>query len=493
MAFNDQNRATPWAALSVLLTTLTGSAWAEEMPEFYKAGTSAPLEALAGIDTVSMARTSTQFASARGMTELDDITLSHEGGQAGSLLISETIGPNALAGNGGAGSPTDFTFYRVGLDGVMDFNANISKLQLGCGGVNGLLTGTPNCDIDIDYLSFMGINAAGDAPGVAGSSFSMKRPFVSFAVKNAANPATREIVGFQLGGQSINGALGIGRSYANGQTNLEHGGVCNTATTTGAGVSTCNSGINSISGSLSLELSAAIMANATVATFNTDIKACFGRLTNGDMYGCGTVSATSTGTGTRQNNATDGTAPFFVDAGGTRLSMLHIAAAKLHIENMDLNCNIFNFLICSPVEIAANAIVDDGYGQLKIDMRQVHYLLTPQTENFFLSFQRQPVSWPSYSKAKPPTNVAFDACNSVYTSRPARCDSAYAPMANTGWWLNAPGAKILNIKPPQPILLGNISVATLLSTFSPEGTLLIDNPKINLTRPGNCYGTTVFC
>jgi hypothetical protein len=454
--------------------------------DIYVAGTSTPITTVANVDTARMVQDRQVFADTHGLTQIDDGDLGTMGGQAGSLLISDTIAPNALTGNTGAGSPTDFTFFRVGLDGVLDFNANMSKLQLGCGGVNSLLTGTPGCDIDIDYLSFMGINATGDAPGVAGSSFSMKRPFVEFAIKNANNPATREVAGFQLGGQSINGALGIGRQYANGQTNLEHGGVCNTATTTGAGVSTCNSGINAVSGNLGLELSAAITAHANVAIYDTTIKACFGRITSpaGGMYGC---------TSNPSASATDGTAPFFVQASGTRISQLWVAAAKLHIQNINLGC-FFLDVVCLGIQGGLNTLVSNGYGQLKIDMRQVHYLVTPNTPNFFLSFQRQPVAWPNYSKTTPPTNVANDICNPASNgSPPASCLSAYAPVANTGWWLNAPGAKILNIEPPQPIELGSVSIGTLLSVFAPEGTLLIDNPKIGLARPSNCYGSSTFC
>lgn len=425
-----------------------------------------------------------QFAESRGLSAITDTDMGHIEAQAGSLIISDRIGPNELTGATSANTFANFSYYRMGIDGKLDFNANISKLQLGCGGVNDLLTG-PGCDIDIDYVSFMGINAAGNAPGAAGSPFQMTRPFVEIAFKNENNPAKREVVGFRLGAQSINGALGLGREYANGQINMERGGTCNTADTTGSTVSNCHSGINSVSGYLGLELSAAVRARARVTvlgipTYTTDIEACFGRIA---MFGCSTNPSP---------NATDGTAPFLVDAGGTRLDTLHVAAAKLHMNSFDLNC-FFLDAACLSIQAGLNTLVDNGYGQLKIDMRQVHYLLTPQTSNFFLSFQREPVSWPNYSKTTPPNNIAFDACNSVYTSRPARCGSAYSPTANTGWWLNAPGAKILNIAPPQTLQIGDVSISTLLSVFSPEGTLLINNPKIALARPDNCYGAAQFC
>jgi hypothetical protein len=107
--------------------------------------------------------------------------------------------------------------------------------------------------------------------------------------------------------------------------------------------------------------------------------------------------------------------------------------------------------------------------------------------------QREPVSWPNYSKAPPPSNVAFDSCNPAYGQTTPRCFSAYAPAANTGWWLNAPGAKILNINPPNRLNVGNVDVGTAISLLGPEGRLIIDNPKIDLRRQDNCHGAAIFC
>lgn len=426
----------------------------------------------------ALAMVSSGFANARGIVEMDDADMSGALGQAGSLILTDTITPNSLTGSGTAGTYANFTYHRMGLDGKLDFNVNMSKLQLGCGGVNDLLTG-PGCDLDVDYVSFMGINAAGNAPDPTGaaSAFKMTRPFIEFAVKNENDPARREVVGFRIGAQSINGALGLGREYTSATTNLERGGTCNPAATTGAGVAACHSGINQISGFLSVEMSAAIPARANLmGLFTADLDTCFGRMTPA-KYSCN-----------------PSTTPFFVDAGGTRLETLHVAAAKLLISNIDLNCNSLNFLICSPVQLFANTLTDEGYGQLKVDLPAVHYLLTPNTENFFLSFQRERVSWPNYSKAKPPNNIAFDACNPAYGQASARCSSAYAPAANTGWWLNAPGVKLLNISSPNRIVLpGTLDASTLLSLLGPEGKLIIDNPKVSLPRPDNCYGAAKFC
>ncbi len=428
------------------------------------------------------------------LVPMEDEALSDVLAQDGSLFLSDHIAPNALANAPGDGS-ANFDFYRMGLDVKLNLNANMAKFQLGCGGVNDLLSSSAACDIDIDYLSFMGINNDGDFPALDGpeSAFELIRPYVELAVKNDNSATLREVVGLKVGGQRINGALGIGRDYTGASkpsegfvgpgletylVNQEHGGTCNPSATTGQGVVNCHSGINSVSGFLSLELSAAIRARANMAgLYNADLDTCFGRM-NPAQYGCGPNSM-----------------PFFVDAGGTRLQTLHVAAAKLTVDDIDLNCAWWDAVCWGIVNPLASAIVNEGYGQLKIDMRQVHYLLTPNTENFFLSLQREKVSWPNYSKAPPPNNIAFDACNPSYGQIPSngRCSSGYAPTANTGWWLNAPGAKILNINPPDRIDVGRVDLGTVISLLGPEGRLLIDNPKIDLPRVSNCYGSAVFC
>lgn len=97
------------------------------------------------------------------MTPMPDSALADITGQNGSLFLSDHISPNELQRAPGDGS-ADFDFYRMGLNAKLNLNLNISKFQVGCGGVNDLLATTPACDLDIDYLGFMGINAAGTRP-----------------------------------------------------------------------------------------------------------------------------------------------------------------------------------------------------------------------------------------------------------------------------------------------------------------------------------------
>lgn len=162
------------------------------------------------LDAAEAQRVASTFGGAQGLQAIDDEALGEIQAQAGSLILMDKIGPNELTGALGPGSATDFTYYRMGMDVKLDLNANISKLQLGCGGANDFLTGARGCDLDIDYVGFMGLNGTNDRPGLPGSPFTLTRPFIEIAFKNENNPAKREAVGFRIGAQNINGAIRMG-------------------------------------------------------------------------------------------------------------------------------------------------------------------------------------------------------------------------------------------------------------------------------------------
>lgn len=456
-------------------------------PLLVQASTDVPL------DAVRAGQIASAFGGAQGLQTMDDETLGGIEAQAGSLILMDRVAPNELTGALGAGSSTDFSYYRMGMDVKLDLNANMSKLQLGCGGVNDYLTGARGCDLDIDYVGFMGLNPAGDRPGLPGSPFTLTRPFIEIAFKNENTAAKREVVGFRIGAQSINGAIRMGRDYTGLQpdgsfspeasmTNMENGGTCNPGASTGTGVVNCHSGLNSISGFLAgLELSAGFEASVRACTLGRAFGACLGGIT-ANLDGClGRISFSPC-------NMSD--TPFFVDAGGTRLTSLNVAAAKLKI----------------------NFVFDiEGYGRLNLDTRQVHYLLTPNSSDFFLSFQRERVSWPRYNKTTPQadlgllngcsyascgTNPAwYDSCNSAHGQVTGRCTSAYSPPANSGWWLSAANAKVLNLRPGDRINVpGNYTLLELLGALGPSTSpLVIDNPKLGFVAADNCYGSARFC
>lgn len=362
---------------------------------------------------------------ATALQEMSDGALSLESGQ-GSLFFSDKIAPT-----GTAGSATDFTFYRLGLNTDLEFNLNIDKLQLGCGGSNENLVANA-CDIDLDYVRFMGRD--GTAPGAAVTSdFMARRPYVEFAIKNDGTRTQRDIVGFKIGFESADGMLGIGRTYANGQVNVEHGGTCDTAAGDGAGALACNSGIRSISGNLNLELSANILAGTALG----DQKICFGNTATADHANCD-------GNATNNSN-TDIKDPFRIDVSGTRMTDIIIADIPAYVWEGSLN--------------GTTAAAD-----LKESLRFIHQVLldSSQSKDFFISFQRERVAYPKYDK------------------------SGYAATTNTGWWLNIPYAAIMNAS--ASVDLGILDALSALG----EGANMT-NVELGQIPPSNCYNSYNFC
>lgn len=133
------------------------------------------------------------------LERLSDQELSAVEGQA--LFTSQYVG-DGQSGNDNAG----ISFYRMNLNANVAFNMNINKLQMGCGGVNGVGA----CDIDISQVSMMGDNGSGGAGAAATSDFSLQNPYVELAIKNDSSPANREVVGFRIGAHQANGFMSMG-------------------------------------------------------------------------------------------------------------------------------------------------------------------------------------------------------------------------------------------------------------------------------------------
>ncbi|OTG83836.1 hypothetical protein [Acinetobacter sp. ANC 4648] len=111
------------------------------------------------------------------------------------------------------GGAQNIGFYKLGLEAELELNANIKKLQLGCGGTNGV----GDCDIDIDDLSLSGLKL--DANGKPASMTSEERastsakltnPFLEFAIKNPNQASTRQVVGLRLSAEKAFGLLTAG-------------------------------------------------------------------------------------------------------------------------------------------------------------------------------------------------------------------------------------------------------------------------------------------
>lgn len=159
--------------------------------------------------------------------------------------------------SGAAGNPTPVgqgvSFYTAGIEGTLALNAQIRRLQAGCGGDNGAV----GCDIDVQNFSFGCIaNGAGvcitlpptgrERTGtnndntLAGQQqmrdVVLTNPFLQFAIKNAGSASTREFVGLRLGAANATGPLSFGQvntisGFLSATANLTIGGAANVAAT----------------------------------------------------------------------------------------------------------------------------------------------------------------------------------------------------------------------------------------------------------------------
>lgn len=189
---------------------------------------------------LSAALLTSGLATAAELKPLSDAEMAAETGQA--LFNLSYLAPGQT-GNTNAG----MGFYKLGVEAQLEINANIKKLQLGCGGANG----AGNCDIDIDNLSLSGTSTTSD--GRTASSAIITNPFIQFAIKNPTTASTRELAGVKLSAEAIQGLLTLGTensSSTNGinsfsgymVTQATTGTVTTAARATGSGLTQTNLG-----------------------------------------------------------------------------------------------------------------------------------------------------------------------------------------------------------------------------------------------------------
>lgn len=378
----------------------------------------------------------------------------------GSLLWTDRIAPNALSGQLGAGSVTDFTFYRMGVDGVLGLNTNIAKMQLGCGGVNDVLDATV-CDIDLDYVSLQGLNTDRNGPGdPVTSEFRLTRPYVELAVKNDGTASQREVVGIKIGFQETSGVMGIGRKYGVGETNQEKGGVCGSGSP--ASRLNCHTGINSISGMITTEMSAETEARITWSNGNTNtLKGCYG------------------------NTASSGdpcSVPFIATRFGSRMGTLLLPNVAVTTTSCTDGAAVQFWTCAGIIEPATDGT---SYVDIKQSMRFIHQLVMNKTKDFSLSFQRQAVAYPLYDKSAYQGYRYIDYGDGQGNSDPPSVHRVMA--ANPGWWMNIPMIQMLGLTPDVIMLSGSDAIDALS-----EGAN-IENLELNQVPPANCYGNAKFC
>lgn len=144
------------------------------------------------------------------MTALNDEELSEVEGQ--SLLNLEfQQGTNTTDAQGKTYNQSNIGFYKLALSAELELNANIKKLQLGCGGDNNSIRAN-SCDIDIDHIGLSGLpddpNYTSDQR--AATSALITNPFIQFAIKNPTSAATREVLGFRVSAEKIKGLMTLG-------------------------------------------------------------------------------------------------------------------------------------------------------------------------------------------------------------------------------------------------------------------------------------------
>ncbi|MDM1246445.1 hypothetical protein HX005_03450 [Acinetobacter sp. R933-2] len=335
---------------------------------------------------------STTIEKENHMVSLNDEELSAVQGQA---LMNLTRTNDTSQG---------LNFYRLGMEAEIELNANIKKLQLGCGGING----AGNCDIDIDNLALTGVNPVNGE--YAASDAKLTNPFIEFAVKNADNSATREIVGFRFGSLEALGKLSLGTNN-------------NTSTPND------DTGINSISGDLNLNL---------VGAYISDIRVCVGLLT------CILNIPT--------NALVDDTVvPLVLN----RASVVNDIGPLVANASLGITLKLDNVhLVNQSVKAIHEIILQNSNG-------------TGGTKDFYLSLQKQSVKWPSVASPGTFRSVA----------------------AQRGWWLSLPDVTIKNPVITQRIELSVLTAGVGLF----GGRVDIQGIDLGQKPAKNCYGTLTFC
>jgi len=324
-------------------------------------------------------------------------------------------------------------FYKLGLEAELELNANIRKLQLGCGQMNG----KDGCDIDIDNFSISGLFSSRE--GRASSDAILSNPFIEFAIRNPNSASTREIVGLRLSAEKAFGMLTFG------QENSE----------------TAN-GINSFSGYMKLASATGIATTAKREMTNA-LGNMTGRISVQNAF---PLSSSPRGFSSNNYNLTLNAAsvPFAtkpMEINGSRMSSVNLVAEAL-IPEIDFSgplaatINVVGFI---PITLNKNVTgkitnlgVDIG---IKQSLGMIHSI--PVNGNpFSLSLQRQDLQW-----------------------------SNAAVAAGKGWWMAFENdIQLGDVTPNADIPITN----QLLAQVLPKVNQYLYNNPINCNGYSGCLG-----
>ena len=351
-----------------------------------------------------------------GFQQLDDEALGDIHGQA--MFVSDY----RQGAEGDGIDNNEFGFYRLMLNANLELNLNIDKLQLGCGGVNDGIA--PGCDVDIDYFRMMGLHdgpgnnpnqpaGAGQAGNPVESLFSLVRPYVEFAVTNPDQPAFREIAGIKVGSQTARGFMSFGRYDPSlpGCSNPPND-------------PNCHMGINQFSGFMDARLQGDVDLNIQGCLYSGAPSWLCANLLGGDL----SFDERQSVQGTRMN------APIFAIPASGQISL--------------------GWLGNIPIDI---------FSLFQADLRFIHGVRLEGSDDFFLSFQREPITYPAFEEGE-----------------------WAAASANTGWWMNMPNIEVSDLQ----VGYTTNFVGAISSLF---GTTQLVNYDVGQRPANNCWGAAQFC
>lgn len=407
------------------------------------------------------------LAHAEMMQSLTDDELSNINGQALMSLtyISPTDSQNKMSGQG-------VGFYKLGVEAELELNANIKKLQLGCGGVNG----ANGCDIDIDNLSLSGISTTRD--GRVASSAKLTNPFIEFAIKNPNAASTREVVGMRLSADKVLGLLTLGTEN-----------------------SANSNGINSLSGFLKINPSTGTAYTAernmaytdTNMTIDGNVKACVLFII------CPTLGFKSSDYNLGLKSAK---ADIFLNGttvNGTRLSAVNLNGYA-NIGQLDFSGDLKAALNITGGLLKLQKQVDGNITGLKANItvdQNLGYIHSLNINNpMSLSLQSQQVWWPTAeAAANKGWWLAFEDPISIGDITPTDkiqvtndvLKQVVNPISNY-IKANPPTCDVLDCLFGSKLTVGNVNLPNTSLNFP-----LKDLQLTNQSFAPNCYGNLKFC
>ncbi|AVH13521.1 hypothetical protein [Acinetobacter indicus] len=421
--------------------------------------------------------------TSHALSVLEDAELSDVTGQA-LLNLEMQMGEDTRDALNNTYNQSNISFYKLGLSAEMELNANIKKLQLGCGGVNNSLISN-TCDIDIDNISLSGLPASTDytADQRAASSAIITNPFIQFAIRNGNSTATREILGFRISAEKIAGLMTLGTENSNVPNGINtFSGYMKTKTASGVAITEERNMTYAYTGmKIKGEVSGGLGSGNCGGLFNP----CLDIAYESDQYNL-KLSSTN--------------APFTIQStvvSGTRLTDVKLKGAgtvgQINFEG-PLTATVLGFLNLEK-QVTGNITGLTTDITVSQDLGLIHalYLNNPAS----LSLQAENILWPGASvganrgwwlaledevelgSLSPTTNVAISNAVLQQTINGINADLTNNPRACGNLLTGCIGGDALEV--------GNIPLTTDL-----------DFPLTNLVLQGqefksNCYGGMKFC